>query len=95
MSKIKNYLNRIKAGFSRNKKSSLILVFLILIGGASLTYAFSSQNRDQAQDESSGKTVSLIVLSDIDQTFNGKIETTGEVESSSQAEVKAEYSPSE
>ena len=92
MSKIKNYLNRIKAGFSRNKKSSLILVFLILIGGASLTYAFSSQNRDQAQDESSGKTVSLIVLSDIDQTFNGKIETTGEVESSSQAEVKAEYS---
>ncbi len=92
MLKIKNYLNRIKLGFSQNKKSSLILVFLILIGGVSLTYAFGGQNNDQEQDGSSGKIVSLITVGSIDQTLNGKIETTGEVESSSQAEVKAEYS---
>ncbi len=90
MKKIIYHLRKILNWSKDNRKSAIILGLLIMIGVGAIYYIFASKSKDLDSDIG-GQKVSLITVGDVI-GLAGKIETTGEVQSVNQAEIKAEYS---
>ena len=90
MKKIIYHLRKILNWSKNNHKSAIILGLLIMIGLGTIYYIFSSKSTGLDSDVG-GQKVSLITVGDVI-GLAGKIETTGEVQSVNQAEIKAEYS---
>ncbi|MDQ5889749.1 MAG: HlyD family secretion protein [Patescibacteria group bacterium] len=90
MKKIIYHLRKILNWSKNNHKSAIILGLLIMIGLGAIYYIFASKSTDLDSDIG-GQKVSLITVGDVI-GLAGKIETTGEVQSVNQAEIKAEYS---
>ncbi|HEY4483737.1 MAG TPA: efflux RND transporter periplasmic adaptor subunit [Candidatus Paceibacterota bacterium] len=90
MKKIIHHLRKILNWSKDNRKSAIILGLLIMIGLGTIYYIFASKSKDLDSDIG-GQKVSLITVGDVI-GLAGKIETTGEVQSVNQAEIKAEYS---
>ncbi len=90
MKKIIYHLRKILNRSKDNRKSAIILGLLIMIGVGAIYYIFASKSKDLDSDIG-GQKVSLITVGDVI-GLAGKIETTGEVQSVNQAEIKAEYS---
>lgn len=90
MKKIIYHLRKILNWSKNNHKSAIILGLLIVVGLGAIYYIFSSKSTNLNSDIG-GQKVSLITVGDAI-GLAGKIETTGEVQSVNQAEIKAEYS---
>ena len=88
---MKNYLGQIRNWLINNRKSATVLGVLIMIGLGVVYYVFFTKDLDQGNIEA-GQKVELITAGDSIPGLGNKIETTGEVQSVNQAEIKAEYS---
>ncbi len=91
MKKINNYLQLIINLIKNNRKSAIILAGLLAIG-IGLTYYIAFYKFVDLGSEVVGQKVEFITIDESILVLSGKIETTGEVQSVNQAEIKAEYS---